>query len=139
MYANFYLHTHTGYGIFSLMNTYTIPMVSRKPLLLLLALTLLAAPGFASGREEARPSVRRAYLPNAKEGNASAIDLTAGVVTGNVKIGSIASHGIAASPDGRIVYAGDAERNELVIIDGEFQLTMRCMASTYLPMGGLSG
>ncbi|MEX2442518.1 MAG: YncE family protein [Alkalispirochaeta sp.] len=89
------------------------------PLLVLLVLSLLAVPGFASGRDESRTTLEVAYLPNAKDGTISSIDLITGDVTGTIEIGAIAAHGIAATPDGRIVYAGDAERNELVIIDGK--------------------
>lgn len=85
---------------------------------MLLVLSLSAVSSFASGRGESRTTVAVAYLPNAKDGTISSIDLATGNVTGTVEVGTIAAHGIAATPDGRIVYAGDAERNELVIIDG---------------------
>ncbi|MBI3963095.1 MAG: PQQ-binding-like beta-propeller repeat protein [Deinococcus sp.] len=57
------------------------------------------------------------YLPNAADGTISIIDPTSNQVLSTIPIGEKAAHGIAAGPDGRTVYAGDAGTNELVVLD----------------------
>ena len=58
-----------------------------------------------------------AYVPNASDGTVSAIDLRSDRVEWTMKVGQRAAHGIAASPDGRRVYAGDSTTQEVIIID----------------------
>ncbi len=61
--------------------------------------------------------VRYTYIANAADGTVSAINLVTNRVEWTLKIGEKAAHGIAASPDGSIVYAGDSAAKEVVVID----------------------
>lgn len=83
---------------------------------------VLAGCGRAASRA---PESRYAYVANAVDGTVSAIDLTADQVAWTFKLGERAAHGIAASPDGTIVYAGDSAAREVVVIDAERQAVMR--------------
>lgn len=102
------------------------PMVQGLGLMGLGALLLAAACSPSPvGTSTARPlsrgaqDVRYAYVSNAAEGSVSVVDVKRGQVTGKVKIGDKAAHGIAASPDGRLGYAALEGVNEVAIIDGE--------------------
>ncbi len=66
-----------------------------------------------------------AYVPNARDGTVSAIDLRTDQVAWTLPVGERASHSIAASPDGHIVYAGDAEAREVVVIDARNQTIVK--------------
>jgi len=84
--------------------------------LLVAAAALLALAGWTRPAQE-MPKVSYAYVANAADGSVSAIDLANDRVAWTLKIGERAAHGIAASPDGSFVYAGDSAKNEVVIID----------------------
>lgn len=65
-----------------------------------------------------------AYVPNAADGTVSAVALPEGEVAWTIPIsqplearGAEAAHGIAVSPDGRYLYAGDAAARQLVVVD----------------------
>lgn len=91
--------------------------------LIIVAVVVLA--GCGSQPAAQAPDVRYTYVANAADGTVSAIDLTTDQVAWTLPIGERAAHGIAASPDGTIVYAGDAAVNEVVVIDAERQVIMK--------------
>jgi YVTN family beta-propeller protein len=71
------------------------------------------------------PQVNYTYVANAADGTVSAVDLVNEQVVWTLKIGERAAHGIAASPDAGIVYAGDAAARELVVIDAGQQAVIK--------------
>ena len=71
------------------------------------------------------PQVNYTYVANATDGSVSAVDLVNEQVVWTLKIGERAAHGIAASPDAGIVYAGDAAARELVVIDAVQQAIIK--------------
>jgi YVTN family beta-propeller protein len=71
------------------------------------------------------PQVNYTYVANAADGTVSAVDLVNEQVVWTLKIGERAAHGIAASPDAGIVYAGDAAARELVVIDARQQAVIK--------------
>lgn len=75
------------------------------------------------GKAAAQPAF--AYVPNAGDGTVSAIELKTDRVAWTLKVGERAAHGIAASPDGTIVYAGDAAAQEVVVIDARRQTVIK--------------
>lgn len=84
---------------------------------------LLVASGFATAGDGDRSS-GWIYVPNAADGTISAIDTRGGRVLWRLTVSegsngrpAEAAHGIAISPDGSTLYAGDAATDELVIID----------------------
>jgi DNA-binding beta-propeller fold protein YncE len=85
-----------------------------------IAIVTLVLAGCSTVTAQAVP-VRYAYVANAADGTVSAIDLASDEVAWTLPIGERAAHGIAASPDGNIVYAGDAASQEVVIIDAQRQ------------------
>jgi YVTN family beta-propeller protein len=69
---------------------------------------------------------RYAFVPNAAEGTVSAIDLAGNETAWTVAVSqpageskAEAAHGIAVSPDGATVYAGDATSQQIVVLDTE--------------------
>ncbi len=86
-------------------------------------LMLVTVSGFVTAGDSGQPAARL-YVPNAADGTISAIDVHGGEVLWQLTVSdgrngrpAEAAHGIAISPDGSTVYAGDAATNELVIID----------------------
>ncbi len=84
----------------------------------MVALTVVAGTGVA------RAQPQFAYVPNAADGTVSAIELSTDSVAWTLKIGERTAHGIAASADGTVVYAGDAAAQEVVVIDALRQLVV---------------
>ena len=71
----------------------------------------------------AQPGDYRAYVPNAADGTVSAVDFESGTIVWVTQVSEgsqaqppEAAHGIAVSPDGMTVYAGDAATGELVVL-----------------------
>ena len=67
-----------------------------------------------------------AFVPNAADGTVSAIDLKTNEPAWTLTVSQPtqqnkqeAAHGIAVSPDGRYLYAGDAAADQLVVVDTE--------------------
>lgn len=83
---------------------------------------LLAGCGQAAARA---PEVEYTYVPNAADGTLSAIDLHTDRVAWTMKLGERAAHGIAASPDGNIVYTGDSSTNEVLVVDAGRQAIVK--------------
>ena len=81
--------------------------------------------GILAYSDETAAQLLYAYVPNAGDGTVSAIELTTDRVAWTIKIGEKAAHGIAASPDGKIIYAGDDDANELVVIDASRQSVIK--------------
>ena len=77
-----------------------------------------------------------AYVPNANDGTISAIDLATDRVEWTLKIGERAAHGIAASPDGRTIYAGDPDAKEVVVIDAGRQTVIKRISVPF-PVHGI--
>ncbi len=86
------------------------------PLLLMtLALTSVAS---------ANLRAQTIFVPNASDGTISAVDTNQGRELWRLQVSEAtenrpaeAAHGIAVSPDGKTLYAGDAVRDELIVID----------------------
>jgi DNA-binding beta-propeller fold protein YncE len=76
-------------------------------------------------------AVRYAYISNAAEGSVSILELETDRVVGTVRIGEMAAHGIAASPDGRYGYAALEGENEVLVIDGAAQRVVQRIAVPY--------
>lgn len=91
-----------------------------KGVLVLAAVTIaLTLPLVFQGSDRAQ--LKYAYVPNVADGTVSAIDLATNEVAWTLPIGEETAMGIAASPDGRYVYTGDATTKEFIIIDAEKQ------------------
>ncbi len=78
----------------------------------------------AAGQATHQPAPRQVFVPNAADGTVSAIDLARGEADWTVAVSQTvgdrkaeAAHGIAVSPDGATVYAGDAAARQLVVLD----------------------
>jgi DNA-binding beta-propeller fold protein YncE len=84
--------------------------------MLVAAALILAGCGQAVARA---PEASYTYVANAADGTLSAIDLTADQVAWTMNLGERAAHGIAASPDGNIVYTGDSTTNEVLVVDAQ--------------------
>ena len=92
----------------------------------------------AACRASAVQPPRFAFVASAADGTITAIDLSApspvwtlSVSTGTSERAAQASHGIAAQPDSSSVYAGDAARNELVIVDARQRKVIRRVALSH--------
>ena len=88
-----------------------------------LALTASSA-AFAGGDLTGRFETTVLYIPNAADGTVSAVDPGAATVLWEIRISeeingrpAEAAHGIAVSPDGSTLYAGDRAAGELVVVD----------------------
>lgn len=90
----------------------------------------------ASAADDAPPALpglatfdrRRAYVSSIRDGTISAVDLVKNEIAWTVQISEGAAErpaesamGIAASPDGKWVYTGDAARNEVVFVNADEQ------------------
>ena len=103
-------------------------------LALLLTISLLFQ-GQASGSGS---DVSYAYVPNIADGTISAVNLNTNEVAWTLPVSRGAdlrnpesAMGIAASPDGRWVYTGDAVAKELVVVDAQTREIVKRIALTH--------
>ncbi len=58
-----------------------------------------------------------AFIPNAEDGTISIYDSNEGEVVKSIKVGPKVAHGIAITPDGKYLYTGVMNSNELLVLD----------------------